>query len=121
MNPIRTEHALSPKDAATVQAIRQQSAPFKGMMTGPEARPGYDAIIEAVPQAEAVSYEEAVLGGVAGMWCRPPSARGHPLILFAITINNRPDFTSIILISVWKSAFLKGCSILVLMISSSEP
>jgi len=75
MNPTRTEHELSPKDAATVEAIRQQSTPFKGTMTGPEARPGYDAIIEAVPWAEAVSYEEAVLGGVAGMWCRPPSAR----------------------------------------------
>lgn len=82
MNPIRTEHALSPKDASTVQAIRQQSAPFKGMMTGPGARPGYDAIIEAVPQAEAVSYEEAVLGGVAGKWCRPPSARGDAAILY---------------------------------------
>ena len=67
MNPIRTEHELRPRDAATVLAIRQQSTPFKGTMTGPEARPGYDAIIEAVPQAEAVGSEDAVLGGVAGL------------------------------------------------------
>jgi epsilon-lactone hydrolase len=78
--PIR--HGLTQKDEATVAAIRAQSAAFKGMMTGPEARGGYDAMIEAVPDAGEVNRENATVGGVGGVWCRPKDARGDAALLY---------------------------------------
>jgi epsilon-lactone hydrolase len=66
-------HAADPADQAMVAAIRAQSAPFKGMMTGVEARPGYDEMIAAIPGAEGVTYAAATLGGVPGHWCHPAS------------------------------------------------
>ncbi|MFM9972378.1 MAG: hypothetical protein ACKVQK_28690, partial [Burkholderiales bacterium] len=75
-------HAPTPRDEATVAAIRAQTAAFKGMMSGPEARPTYDAMIEAVPAAAEVTYEQAVIGGVSGVWCRPKGTRGDVAILY---------------------------------------
>jgi acetyl esterase/lipase len=66
-------HAADPADQAVVEAIRAQSAPFKGMMTGIKARPGYDDMIAAIPGAEGVTYVAATLGGVPGHWCHPAS------------------------------------------------
>ncbi len=75
-------HGLTPKDEATVATIRAQSAAFKGMMTGPEARAGYDAMIEAVAAADDMIYEKAVVGGVGGVWCRPKDMRGDAALLY---------------------------------------
>ena len=82
MNPVEIQHALTPKDEATVAAIRLQAAPFKGAMTGPEARSGYDAMIEAVPAAADVVVEAGNVGGVAGVWCRPKAARAGAALLY---------------------------------------
>lgn len=68
------QHAADPADQAVVEAIRVQSAPFKGMMTGIEARPGYDEMIAAIPGAEGVTHVASTLGGVPGHWCHPAKA-----------------------------------------------
>lgn len=65
------DHAADPADQAMVAAIRAQSAPFKGMMAGIEARPGYDEMIAAIPGAEGVTHVAATLAGVPGHWCHP--------------------------------------------------
>jgi monoterpene epsilon-lactone hydrolase len=74
MTDLVIHHAAEPADQAMVAAIRAQSAPFKGMMSGIEARPGYDDMIAAIPGAEGVTYVAASLGGVPGHWCRPAKA-----------------------------------------------
>ena len=73
---------LTPQDRATVAAIAEQSAPFKGMMNGPEARAGYDEMIAAVPAAAGVTTEAASLGGVSGYWLRPDASPGDAAILY---------------------------------------
>ena len=75
-------HPASEKDLATVAAIRQQSAPFKGALSSPDARPGYDAMIEATPMAARVTYEQAAVGGVPGVWCRPENGQSHAALLY---------------------------------------
>jgi epsilon-lactone hydrolase len=75
-------HPASEKDLATVEAIRQPSAPFKGALSSPEARPSYDAMIEATPMAAGVAYEKASVGGVPGVWCRPENAPSNAALLY---------------------------------------
>jgi epsilon-lactone hydrolase len=76
------DHPASPKDLAVVAAIAAQSAPFKGMMTGPEARVPYDEMIAAIPGAEDVTHDAAMIGGVSGYWCRTTAAPGDAAILY---------------------------------------
>jgi epsilon-lactone hydrolase len=82
MNTIEIHHPASAADQQTVAAIRAQSAPLKGMMTGAEARPGYDAMIAAIPAATGISYTAASVGGVAGHWCHAPGAPADAAILY---------------------------------------
>jgi epsilon-lactone hydrolase len=82
MNPIEIHHTTSTADQQTVAAIRAQSAPLKGMMTRPEARPGYDAMIAAIPAATGVSYTAASVGGIAGHWCHSPGAPADAALLY---------------------------------------
>ena len=77
-----TFHTASDKDLATVDAIRQQSAPFKGSMSSPLARQSYDEMIESIPAADGVLYEKANVGGVAGVCCRLKNKRPHTILLF---------------------------------------
>ena len=70
------------KDLATVAAVRAQTAPFKGMMSGSHARGPYDDMIGAIPAAVGVSYEKADVGGVPGFWCRPQTATPDTAILY---------------------------------------
>jgi epsilon-lactone hydrolase len=75
-------HPASERDLVTVEAVRQQSAPFKGALSDPAARPSYDAMIESIPAAASVSYEKASMGGIAGVWCRPNNAPVNTALLY---------------------------------------
>jgi acetyl esterase/lipase len=75
-------HPLAAKDAAAVAEIRIQVAPSKGKMSGPEARAPFDEVMEHVPDAAGVTYTQAVVGGVPGMWCRPQNVRPDAVILY---------------------------------------
>ena len=75
-------HPLSAEDRAAVAAMRAQIEPFKGTMTGPEAREAYDGIMEQTPDAPGVAYEPGVVGGVPGIWCRPRTAAPGVAILY---------------------------------------
>lgn len=54
--------------------MREQVAPMKGSITGPEARPLFDSMMLHVAAAPGVTYETATVGGVDGAWCRPVDA-----------------------------------------------
>lgn len=75
-------HPLSPEDRAVMAALRPRIEPFKGTMTGPEAREAYDGIMEQTPEAPDVSYERGVVGGVPGIWRRPQTAAPEGVILY---------------------------------------
>src|SRR4030095_7602449 len=63
-------------------ALRAQTEPYKGTMTGPEARVAYDGIMEQTPDAPGVGYERGAIGGVPGIWCRPQTAAPGIVILY---------------------------------------
>ncbi len=75
-------HPLLKEDRAVMDVMRAQVEPFKGTLTGPEAREPFDAIMEQVPDAPGVSYERGVVGGVPGVWCRPRTAEQGSFILY---------------------------------------
>ena len=74
-------HAVTAKDAAAVAAMRSMIEPHRGQLQGTEARQPFDAIMERVIPAEAVTYEAGTVGGVPGWWCRPARAAGGQAIL----------------------------------------
>jgi epsilon-lactone hydrolase len=75
-------HPLSAADRAVVAAMRAQVEPFKGTMTGPEAREAYDGIMEQTPDAPGVRYERGTVGGVPGIWCRSQTASPEVVTLY---------------------------------------
>ena len=83
-------HPLSAEDRAVVAAMRAQIEPFKGTMTGPEARVAYDGIMEQTPDAPGVGYERGAVGGVPGIWCRPRTAAPGVVILYLHGGSPRP-------------------------------
>jgi epsilon-lactone hydrolase len=68
-------HPLNDKDAEGIAAIRAQVAPLKGKLDGPHARGIFDDVMEHIPGAAGVRYEDGTVGGVRGVWCRPQNAR----------------------------------------------
>lgn len=81
-NDAEVFHPLSAEDRAVVASMRAQVEPFKGTMTGPEARTAYDGIMEQTPDAPGVGYEQGVVGGVQGIWCRPQSVTPGVFMLY---------------------------------------
>lgn len=75
-------HPFATQDRAVMEVIRAQIEPFKGTMTGPEAREAYDGIMEQILDAPGVSYEQGMVGGVPGVWCRPLTAEHGRFILY---------------------------------------
>ncbi|GAA0766774.1 alpha/beta hydrolase [Ideonella azotifigens] len=67
-------HPLHPLDRAVMIAMREMVAPMKGSVTGPEARKPFDEWMEKTRSSPGVTYEQASVGGVAGVWCRPEGA-----------------------------------------------
>jgi epsilon-lactone hydrolase len=82
MKPNEIHHSATAIDQQTVASIRAQTAPFKGMMASLEARPGYEAMIAAIPAASGVSYEQTTVGGIPGHWCRVDGAAADAALLY---------------------------------------
>jgi epsilon-lactone hydrolase len=60
-------HPLATQDRATMAKIREIAAPSKGVLE----RAAFDTLIEHTQPADGVTYEAAIVGGVAGWWCKP--------------------------------------------------
>ena len=72
-----TVHSIYPEDATLLAPQRAfLKANVKGrMLTGPEARPKYDAMVAERPAPlPDTSYTADSVGGVPGFWCRPAKA-----------------------------------------------
>src|SRR4051812_39860854 len=95
-----TVKLLSPEDASAVAAMRQAASAHKGEPLGPEARPMFDAMFAATPAAADVRVESATVGGIAGFWLRPASARPSVRILYlhggGYALGSAQAFTSFV-------------------------
>ena len=77
-----TTHAASLRDRLIVGGMKAALRVLPGFGSGPEARPGYDRYMFAVPPPKHVGFEPAVVGGVAGWWCRPEGAESKAVLLY---------------------------------------
>lgn len=76
-----TYHPEQPRDARTMRPMRAELARRPPLAFGPEIRPIFAALMQETPTAE-VAYEEAIVGGVRGWWCRPLAAEPRAAILY---------------------------------------
>ena len=77
-----TTHAAGLRDRLIVGGMRAALRVLPGFGSGPEARPGFDRYMFSVPPPEHVRFEPAVVGGVAGWWCRPEGAEARVVLLY---------------------------------------
>src|SRR5579863_1301226 len=75
-------HSITPEDRATVAAIRAAVRPSKGQVRDASGRAAYDQIIGSVAPPAGVAFEPDTIGGIAGWWCRPATARDDEAILY---------------------------------------
>jgi len=75
-------HPITDSDLATVAIIRSASAPYKGLMTTPQARDSYDQMIETTPAPKNVKSQQDVLKGIKGFWSIPDNPRQGAAILY---------------------------------------
>ena len=75
-------HDEHPLDRAAMLALRAMIALRPAMEFGPEARAGFDAMMEKTPAADGVAYEATTVGGVPGWWCRPAAAIDRAALLY---------------------------------------
>jgi epsilon-lactone hydrolase len=74
------EHLL---DRAAMLVMRTMLATQPTARFTPQSRQMFDELMEKTPRAEAVTFEEARVGGVPGWWCRPASAvEGRAVLYF---------------------------------------
>ena len=81
-SPNNVHHPLDVQDADVVEAVRTKSAPYKGALIGPAVRSAYDPIFEAIAAAEGVLYEQGLIAGIEGVWCRSAAAKAGAVILY---------------------------------------
>jgi epsilon-lactone hydrolase len=76
-------HPLSPSDSVAANALRAGVAAFKGKLAGTAARAPFDAVMEQVAAPTGVTFEADTVGGISGLWARPPRARTGAAIIHA--------------------------------------
>jgi monoterpene epsilon-lactone hydrolase len=69
-------------DRAAMLAVRGMIAIQPKSEFGPDARPGFDTLMEKTPAADGVTYDAATIGGIAGWWCRPVDPIAGAAILY---------------------------------------
>ncbi len=77
------KHPQVEADKAAVQKVREMIAAGPALVLGPEGRAAFDKQLAAKQAAPGVTYEDAKVGGVPGVWCKPPNAdRGTAILYF---------------------------------------
>jgi len=74
-------HPLSQDDSIAATALRANVAAVKGKLQGTAARGPFDAIMEQVPVPAGVTFEADTVGGISGLWAKPPRSRKGAAIL----------------------------------------
>jgi acetyl esterase/lipase len=76
-------HPLSREDAVAAAGLRAEVAAFKGKLAGPAARAPFDDVMERVAVPEGVTFAADAVGGVSGLWAKPPKPRKGAAIIHA--------------------------------------
>jgi acetyl esterase/lipase len=71
-------HAITAADRTAMTTLRARLAANPIALT----RDSFDQLVEHVPPAEGVTYSEAEVGGVPGVWCTPASPREGTALLY---------------------------------------
>ena len=80
--PNETFHREHLLDRAAMLAMRGMIALQPAADLGPSGRTAFDELMAKTPAADNVLYEEAIVGGVTGWWCRPIEASSEAAILY---------------------------------------
>ncbi|CAN5147821.1 alpha/beta hydrolase [soil metagenome] len=75
-------HPQVEADRRAVAKLREMVGKAPAPAMGPEGRPGFDHQLATKLAAPGVTYETAKVGGVPGVWCRPPNAQRGSVILY---------------------------------------
>ena len=75
-------HPAGTADLAVLAEIRRESAPFKGALSVPDGRAGYDEMFEAIRPAAGIGHERWSGDGLTGVWCRVQPARTDAVLLY---------------------------------------
>jgi len=75
-------HSEHLADRAAMLAMRTMIKLQPPADLGPAGRTAFDELMTKTPSAEGVTYESAVVGGVAGWWCHPADAIVGGAILY---------------------------------------
>jgi acetyl esterase/lipase len=72
---------LSGADAKVRASLRPFLAPHKGQQGDlSDARAAFDAILLQTPPAQNIDYTTDTIGGIGGVWCRPPAATNRTIL-----------------------------------------
>jgi acetyl esterase/lipase len=74
----QTHHPLDAADATAMAGLRA----FLSNNPVALSRAVYDQLHEQIPDAAGLAYQRGELGGVPGVWCRPPAARAGAALLY---------------------------------------
>jgi len=74
-------HPLSQQDSVAANALRASVASVKGKLQGTAARGPFDGVMEQVPVPAGVTFEADTVGGISGLWAKPPRPRKGAAIL----------------------------------------
>src|SRR5258706_404809 len=74
-------HPLDPEDAAVTNAMREIVRHTKGVSRGIEGRGPFDALMERVSPRDDVTFEDAAIGGLSGLWVHPVAERPDEALL----------------------------------------
>jgi acetyl esterase/lipase len=74
-------HPLSQEDSVGASALRASVAAFKGKLAGTAARAPFDDLMERVAAPTDVTFEPDTVGGISGLWAKPPRPHKSAAIL----------------------------------------
>lgn len=79
--PNITLRPLTEADAKARESLRPFLAPHKGQRGSvADGRAAFDAIMQRAPAAPNVEYAADTIGGILGIWCRPPNPTNRTVL-----------------------------------------
>jgi epsilon-lactone hydrolase len=76
-----TLRPLTDADAKARTGLRSILAPRKGVRSDlASSRAAFDALMRQTPAAQSVEYASETIGGIPGVWCRPPAPAGRTVL-----------------------------------------
>ena len=89
-------HVLRAEDGKVMAGLRALIGSQPAPDLGPAGRSAFDAMMSQTPAASGVAYSDDSIGGVPGVWCRPPGCVDGAAILYlhggAYVVGSAPAY-----------------------------